>query len=102
MWWFSSSETPIDCPPSKAEPDLGDLYIHRTLDGSSTQIWLAYEPLEWTELKVEYVGTYLPDRVIKGAGHPVFKDRLLKLWKNGEPSWVTQTSCATLRSRNKE
>ena len=72
------------------------------LDDSSTQIWLAYEPLEWTKLKVEYMETYLPDRVIKDVRHPTFHDRLLKIWKNGEPSWAKQASCATVRSRNKE
>ena len=101
MWWSSSSETSITRPPSKVEPELGDLYIHRTSD-DTTQIWLAYEPLRWTELEVEYAEAYLPDRVIKGARHPAFHDRLLKIWKNGEPSWATQASCATVRSRNKE
>lgn len=104
VWWSSSSQTPLDRPPSKVEAEQGDLYIHRTTDDTSTQIWLAYESLEWTELALEYVGAYLPDRIIKGATHPVFRDRLLKIWKNGEPSWATRASCATIsiRSRNKE
>jgi len=60
VWWSSSSETPIDCPPSKVEPEVGDLYIHRTL-GNPPQIWLAYKPLEWTKLEVDYIEAYLPD-----------------------------------------
>ena len=104
MWWSSSSQTPLDCPPSKVEPEQGDLYIHRTTptSGTSTQIWLARKPLEWTKLAVEYIETYLPDRIVKGAAHPVFCDRLLKIRKNGEPSWATRASCATVSARNKE
>lgn len=102
VWWSSSSGTSIDCPPSKVEPELGDLYIHRRTENNSIQIWLAYENLQWTELEVEFMESYLPDRVIKNARHPAFCDRLLKIWKNGEPSWATQASCATVRARNKD
>lgn len=101
VWWESRSGTDLATPPQNINYTVGDLYIHRNTTDTSIQIWICYEPDVWERVPLEYDAKFAPERVILGLSHPSFKDRRLKLRKNGEPSWIMKQTCVTNKSRRK-
>ncbi|KAF9790742.1 hypothetical protein BJ322DRAFT_999032 [Thelephora terrestris] len=101
VWWESRCGSDLAVPPRNINYTVGDLYIHRNTTGASIQIWICREPNAWQRIVLEYDDKFAPERVISGLSHPSFKDRRLKLRKNGEPSWITKQTCVTNKSRRK-
>jgi hypothetical protein len=101
VWYESSDNTPLIHPDTAIHPRVGDLYLHKDRTTGNLQLWISTAEARWNSLVVEYNPKYLPDRIMMGVSHPRFSDRLLKLRANGEPSWVTRQTLATLRSRKK-
>ena len=92
---------PLAHPDATTYPDIGDLYLHHDRMTGNLQLWISTAQGHWSNIPIEYVQKYLPDRIVAGVSHPKFNDRLLKLRANGEPSWVTRQTLATLKSRKK-
>ena len=101
VWWESHSEGNLASPLHDVNRTIGDLYIHRSTSEPLIQIWICRDSNSWEKVALEYDVKYHPDRVIKGLSHPSFPDRRLKLRKNGEPSWIMNQTCATIKSRRK-
>ena len=101
VWYESSDNAPLVHPDAAICPNIGDLYLHKDRTTGSLQLWVSIIEGRWKSVAVEYIQKYLPDRIVMGASHPKFNDRLLKLRTNGEPSWVTRQTLATLKSRKK-
>jgi len=100
VWYESLGSSPLSRPDTSIIPEVGDLYFHKICN-NSLQLWISVTSGEWTSRPVEYVQKYLPDRIMKDLTHPRFENRMLKLRVNGEPSWVTRQTLATLKSRRK-
>lgn len=64
-------------------------------------MWISPFAGSWKGIPIEYDPNYLPDRIVRTTRHPLFSDRVLKIRANGEPSWVTRQTCASLKSRKK-
>lgn len=101
VWWESCCGSDLAAPPLTIDYEVGDLYIHKNTASISIQIWICREPDVWETIVLEYDDRFAPERVILGLSHPFFKDRRLKLRKNGEPSWITKQTCVTNKSRRK-
>lgn len=101
VWWESRCGSDLVVPPRNIDHTIGDLYIHKNTTGASIQVWICREPNAWEKVVLEYDDKFTPERVIQGLSHPSFKDRRLKLRKNGEPSWITKQTCVTNKSRRK-
>jgi len=101
VWYESSDNVPLAHPDATTSPNIGDLYLHHDRMTGSFQLWLSTLQGHWGSVPIEYIKKYLPDRIVAGVSHPKFNDRLLKLRANGEPSWVTRQTLATLKSRKK-
>lgn len=101
VWYESSGSAPLAQPDAAICPNTGDLYLHKDHTTGNLQLWTSAIEGQWKSVAIEYVPKYLPDRIVMGASHPKFNDRLLKLRTNGEPSWVTRQTLATLKSRKK-
>ena len=101
VWWESHCGSDLVVLPSNIDYTVGDLYIHKNTTGASIQIWICRETDAWERVALEYDDKFEPESVILGLLHPSFKDRRLKLWKNGEPSWITKQTCVTNRSWRK-
>ena len=101
VWYESSDNAPLLHPDTTILPNVGDLYLHKDRTTGNLQLWISVIGGRWNGVATEYAQRYLPDRVVAGLSHPKFNDRLLKLRTNGEPSWVTRQTLATLKSRKK-
>lgn len=101
VWYESSDNAPLVHPDAAINPNVGDLYLHKDRMTGNFQLWISTVEGRWNGIAAEYDQKYLPDRIIMGVPHPKFNDRLLKLRANGEPSWVTRQTLATLKSRKK-
>jgi hypothetical protein len=101
VWYESSDSVPLAHPDIAIFPNVGDLYLHRDRTTGNLQLWISTVQSHWNSARIEYIQKYLPDRIVMGVSHPKFNDRLLKLRANGEPSWVTRQTLATLKSRKK-
>lgn len=101
VWYESSDNVPLAHPDATICPNVGDLYLHRDRTTGNLQLWISTLQGHWSGMPIEYIQKYLPDRIVIGVSHPKFNDRLLKLRANGEPSWVTRQTLATLKSRKK-
>ena len=101
VWYESADNIPLVQPDPAICADAGDLYLHKDRTTGNLQIWIATVEGNWSSIPIEYHQKYLPDRIVVGVLHPKFIDRLLKLRANGEPSWVTRQTLATLKSRKK-
>ena len=101
VWYESSDNVPLGHPDATIFPNVGDLYLHRDHTTGNLQLWISTTQGHWSGTPIEYIQKYLPDRIVIGVSHPKFNDRLLKLRANGEPSWVTRQTLATLKSRKK-
>ena len=101
VWYASSGRLPLRHPPRRIAPNSGDIYIHTDTSSSGLQIWISPTYGTWKSVPAGYDQTYLPDRVVTAARHPLFNDRVLKMRTNGEPSWVTRQTCITLKSRKR-
>lgn len=99
MWYESLDSMPLAHPDATICPNVGDLYLHRDRTTGNLQLWISAVGGHWNSVPIEYIQKYLPDRIMMGVSHPKFSDRLLKLRANGEPSWVTRQTLATLKSR---
>jgi hypothetical protein len=102
VWWESRCASDLAAPPRNIDYTVGDLYIHKNTTDTPIQIWICQEPNVWERVVLEYDDKFAPEHVILGLSHPSFKDRRLKLRKNGEPSWITKQTCVTNKSRRKE
>jgi hypothetical protein len=83
VWWESRCGSDLTAPPREVNYAIGDLYIHRNTAGTSMQVWICREPNAWGKVTLEYDDKFAPERVVLGLSHPSFKDRRLKLRKNG-------------------
>ena len=101
VWYESSDSAPLVYPDTAIHPNVGDLYLHKDRTTGHFQLWISTVESHWSNIAIEYNPRYLPDRILMGVSHPRFNDRLLKLRVNGEPSWVTRQTLATLKSRKK-
>ena len=101
VWYTSSGGPPLRHPAGPTTPNPGDIYIHTDTSTNGLQIWVCPTYGTWKSISAEYDQSYLPDRVVRAARHPLFNDRVLKMRANGEPSWVTRQTCITLKSRKK-
>lgn len=101
VWYESSDSVPLICPDTAILPHVGDLYLHKDRTTGNLQLWISTVEGLWNTVAIEYDPRYHPDRIMNGVSHPKFNDRLLKLRTNGEPSWVTRQTLATLKSRKK-
>lgn len=101
VWYESSDSVPLAHPDATICPNIGDLYLHHDRTTGNLQLWISIVQGHWKSVPVGYVPKYLPDRIVMDISHPKFNDRLLKLRANGEPSWVTRQTLATLKSRKK-
>jgi hypothetical protein len=101
VWYESSDNVPLAHPDAGIRPNMGDLYFHHDRTTGNLQLWMSTSQGPWNSVPIEYIQKYLPDRIVAGVLHPKFNDRLLKLRANGEPSWVTRQTLATLKSRKK-
>ena len=101
VWWESCSGSDLKAPPRNFDYVVGDLYIHENTTSALIQIWICREKNAWERVLLEYDDKFAPERLISGLSHPLFKDRRLKLRKNGEPSWITKQTCVTNKSRRK-
>ena len=100
VWYESSDSVPLKHPDAAICPDAGDLYLHYDRTTGNLQLWISTIQGHWNSVPVRYIQKYLPDRIVD-VSHPKFTNRLLKLRANGEPSWVTRQTLATLKSRKK-
>jgi hypothetical protein len=101
VWYESSDSMALVQPDATIYPNVGDLYLHKDRTTDNLQLWISTVEGRWDKVTVEYNQKYLPDRVVVGVSHPKFNDRQLKLRTNGEPSWVTRQTLATLKARKK-
>lgn len=101
VWYTSSDAFPLHQPPPQIVVSPGNIYIHTDTSTNDRQMWISLSAGSWESIPVEYDRSYLPDRVVMAARHPLFSDRVLKIRANGEPSWVTRQTCVTLKSRKK-
>ncbi|KAF9790745.1 hypothetical protein BJ322DRAFT_1104393 [Thelephora terrestris] len=93
VWYESSDNAPLVHPDVAICPDIGDLYFHKDRMTGNLQLWISTDEGRWKSVAIEYIQKYLPDRIVMGALHPKFNDRLLKLRANGEPSWAQCQLC---------
>ena len=100
-WYESSDNSPLVHPDAAIYPNIGDLYLHKDRMTGNFRLWISTIEGHWNNIPIEYSQRYLPDQILMGVSHPKFNDRLLKLRANGEPSWVTRQTLATLKSRKK-
>jgi len=92
VWYSSSSQTPIDTPPTvKEKPQLATIYIHQYQEDQEPikDAWILMESeipdiLRWFKIS---------DKVaIKTSIRHSREDCWLIFWSDGEPSWVKRSS----------
>lgn len=101
VWYESSDNAPLAHPDAAIHPNVGDLYLHQDRMTGNSQLWISAVEGHWNGVAIEYDKRYLPDRILMDLSHPKYNDRALKFRANGEPSWVTRQTLATLKSRKK-
>ncbi|KAH9030588.1 hypothetical protein EDB83DRAFT_2420428 [Lactarius deliciosus] len=88
-WYLGRSSCSILMPPTVPQAKTGHLYVHHDTSRNAFLYWILTTANRW-------------ERVSLGAEHPLNHDRVLAIWANGEPSWVTHASTVTTKTRKEK
>lgn len=86
VWYSTTGKTDVEGPPPM-NATTGHLWLHRNTVSGRVSVWMFGKERAW-------------ESVNEGKTHPFVEDRILKMRKNGEPSWVTRSSEQTVRGRD--
>ncbi|KAH8999744.1 hypothetical protein EDB92DRAFT_1812867 [Lactarius akahatsu] len=88
-WYLGRSCCSVLMLPTVPQAKTGHLYVHRDTSRDTFIYWILTTANRW-------------ERVSSGAEHPLNHDRVLAIWANGEPSWVTRASTVTTKTRKEK
>lgn len=70
---------------------VGDLYVHTNTETQTRHIWLYQNCKEWQRIDIQ-----------RKTHHPSLQDRVLKMRRDGTPSWITGASYVTMKGRKEK